>query len=62
MKCKICGKRMKLDKEEKYEIYNVPQGLKCLTEKTVIYECFDCPKCGCQNIINIREINRVVGE
>lgn len=55
MKCKVCGKRFKLKKENKYIKIKYPAGLSVLIDNTVFYECFDCPKCGCQNIVNIRE-------
>lgn len=55
MKCKVCGKRFKLLKENRYEVVKIPVGLNCLTEGSVTYEAFDCPRCGCQNIVNIKE-------
>lgn len=58
-RCKVCGKILKLKKEYKYLINDTPVGLNCLVEKSKIYECFDCPKCGCQNIVNVREGNEV---
>ena len=54
-KCKVCGKRLRLLKENKYEIVQKPVGMNVLTQGTKIYEAFDCKKCGCQNIVNIRE-------
>lgn len=29
--------------------------LAILTKPSKIFEAFDCPRCGCQNIVNIRE-------
>ena len=55
MKCKICGKRFNPKKELKYTVVKKPVGVGVLTESTKIYECFDCPKCGCQNMVNIRK-------
>lgn len=48
--CKVCKTNFELLKENKYIAVenNGFQGYK-------YYECFDCPKCGCQNIVNIRE-------
>ena len=54
-KCKTCGKRMRLTAAARYEIVDKPIGLAILTEKPKIFEAFDCPRCGCQNIVNIRE-------
>ena len=60
MKCKICGKRFKLEKENRYEAIKMPTGIVGVMagERSTIYEAFDCPKCGCQNIVNIREDKR----
>lgn len=55
MKCKICGRRFRLKSENRYEVVKAPVGLQCLTADTKIFECFDCPHCGCQNIVNVRE-------
>ena len=55
MKCKVCNKRFKLNKVDKYLAVIRPVGLTCLTERSKIYEAFDCPKCGCQNLVSIRE-------
>lgn len=57
MKCKVCGKHLKIKKTLRYTVTKKPVGLNCLTQGTTIYECFDCDKCGCQNIVNIREEN-----
>jgi hypothetical protein len=56
MICKVCGKYFRANKENKYEVTVRPVGLSALVEETKIYECFDCPKCGCQNIVNIKEV------
>lgn len=37
-------------------------GLNVLVEGQKAYECFDCPECGCQNIVNIREGGVLNGE
>lgn len=58
MKCKICGKRFKLIKDKRYEVVKTPTKIAALTEEEKCYECFDCPNCGCQNIVNIREVQR----
>ena len=57
MKCKICGKYFKLKAENRYEAIKAPTLAEVLTAKAITYECFDCPKCGCQNLVNIREAN-----
>ena len=58
MKCKVCGKHMNLNKKNKYEIvkdrYEILEPTKGFVSQ-IIYEAFDCPRCGCQNIVNVRE-------
>ena len=55
MKCKVCGKRFKAIAENKYIAIEKIGALEVLTKAPKIFECFDCIKCGCQNIVNIRE-------
>ena len=55
MKCKVCGKRFKLLAENKYIAIETKTAFESLAKSPKNFECFDCPKCGCQNIVNIRE-------
>ena len=55
-RCKVCGKKLILHYSLRYEVTRTPVGFNCLTERAVTYEAFDCPKCGCQNIVGIREV------
>ena len=55
MKCKVCGKRFKAIAENKYIAIEKIGALEGLTKAPKIFECFDCIKCGCQNIVNIME-------
>lgn len=55
MKCKICGERMRLKSENRYEVIEKPVGFDCLVKGITTYEAFDCPNCGCQNIVGIRK-------
>lgn len=57
MICKVCKRYFKAKKDDKYEVTIRPTGLNVLTERTRVYECFDCPKCGCQNMVNIKEVD-----
>lgn len=58
MKCKVCGKRLRLDKEGRYEVVIVPTGIGVFSgEHTTVFEAFDCPRCGCQNIVNVKEVS-----
>lgn len=51
MKCKVCGKRFPLLKEKRY-LATDRYGLSdVLSGGAVKYECFDCPSCGCQIVI-----------
>ena len=54
-KCNVCGRRFRLLAKNRYEVVRRPIGFSCLTEGTVYYNAFDCPYCGCQNIVGILE-------
>lgn len=56
MKCKICGMEFELKKENKYlcgNLFSVEEAMSGKCHK--LKEAFDCPYCGCQNIVNDRE-------
>lgn len=53
MKCKICGKRFKLQKENRYIAEESLGVFQQISNSPTTYECFDCPYCGCQNRVNI---------
>lgn len=55
MKCKICGKRFKLMKKNKYLATEKIAAFGIWAKPPKTFEAFDCPRCGCQNIVNIRE-------
>ena len=60
-RCKICGRFFRLKSENRYEVSDrqlVP-ALTSLIKKATVFEAFDCPWCGCQNIVNVRETNEV---
>lgn len=54
-KCKACGFKFKLEKENRYLARKGTSVAEALTEKPTIFETFDCPNCGCQNIAGIYE-------
>ena len=54
-KCDHCGRRFRLKANDRYEIAKPPVGLECLTRGTVYFNAFDCPHCGCQNIVGVIE-------
>ena len=60
MKCRVCGKKLKLIASNKYLVQVMPESKLDMFSKINTYEAFDCTKCGCQNIMGIRETN-VVG-
>lgn len=53
MRCKICGVNFVLDKSSKYVVMDdyVPFSF----SERKMFEAFDCPVCGCQNIVNERK-------
>ena len=53
MKCKACGSKLKLTNDRRYVV--VKHSIADLLTNPVAYECFDCQRCGCQNIVNVRE-------
>ena len=55
IKCKVCNKRFKAIAQRRYEVIKEPAPLEALTKTATIFEAFDCPRCGCQNIVNVRE-------
>ena len=57
-KCKVCGRLFRLKKENRYLIEKRAENILVAALSTAItYECFDCPRCGCQNVCNVREVN-----
>ena len=54
-KCNVCGRRFRLLAKNRYEVVKRPVGLQCLTQGAVYYNAFDCPYCGCQNIVGVVE-------
>lgn len=57
--CKVCGRDFPLMAEEHY-ITQDPQRVGVLanlanTDKAMEYDAFDCPHCGCQNIMQTRK-------
>lgn len=56
-KCKVCGRRFRLLAKNRYEVVRIPTSLKALVEEKVYFNAFDCPHCGCQNIMGVVEKN-----
>lgn len=54
-KCKACGFKFRLEKENRYLVRRDSSVVEALTARPVIFEMFDCPQCGCQNAVGIYE-------
>lgn len=57
-KCKVCEKEFELKIETHYVCRdNQPTGLSVLvgSKEYNIYDAFNCPFCGCQNVVNQRK-------
>lgn len=56
MICKVCKRRFVANKNDKYLVQKARSiSDAIMMAPPVTYEAFDCPKCGCQNIVNVRE-------
>lgn len=58
-KCNVCGRRFRLLAKNRYEVVKNPVGLEFLTKGAVYFNAFDCPHCGCQNIVGVVEKEKV---
>ena len=54
IKCTVCGKRFKLQKEKKYLAEEPRSVIEALTKPAKKYECIDCPRCGSQHRLKER--------
>lgn len=54
-KCRACGFKFRLKKENRYLVKKSTSLLENISEKPTIFEMFDCPQCGCQNAVGIYE-------
>ena len=61
-KCNVCGRKFELLAKNRYEVAKIPVGFNCLTQRTIYYNAFDCPHCGCQNIVGVLEKRSVIEE
>ena len=55
MKCKVCGKRFIPKKHKVYRVKESIGTFEALTKAAKTIECIDCPRCGTQRMLNIRE-------
>ena len=59
-KCDVCGRRFLLRAKNRY-VVEVPANLLEARVRAIYYNAFDCPHCGCQNIVGVLEKERVEG-
>ena len=59
MKCKVCGKKFIPNAKDMYFVVEDQPVLQTLVNVPKTYECFDCPRCGCQNLAGIRMSRKV---
>ena len=65
--CGVCGLNFPLIAEERYTVRNTEKsGIATAIsfEEADRYDAFDCPHCGCQNVVNLRmrELEPVDGD
>lgn len=60
-KCDVCGRRFRLLAKNRYEVVKRSTGF-LLKQESVYFNAFDCPHCGCQNIIGVVEKDIVESE
>lgn len=54
IKCKVCGNRFFPHRENMYLAVEKQALGQVLVSAPKVTECFDCPLCGCQNAVNVR--------
>lgn len=55
--CETCGRGFALIAEERYTVRTVEKTGPASAfsgEESDLYDAFDCPHCGCQNVVNLR--------
>ena len=55
MKCKVCGTEFEPKKEDKY-VVKIVKRTSFVTADIEMYDAFDCPKCGCQQLAGLRHV------
>lgn len=53
-KCKVCGCEFMLLSQNRYTADATPGGPFSVLCDTLLQDAFDCPMCGCQNIVGRR--------
>lgn len=60
--CQICGALFELNEANRYVIVDKEAPIMAVFSTPTTYECFDCPKCGCQNRVNERKGGNIIDE
>lgn len=60
--CQICGALFDLNKANRYLVVENEAPIMAVFSTPTTYECFDCPKCGCQNRVNERKGGYIIDE
>lgn len=53
--CIVCGKEFVLSKTSHYIASGVSATIFNFDKESLLYDAFDCPLCGCQNIVQSRK-------
>lgn len=60
--CQICGALFEPNKANRYLVVENEAPIMAVFSTPTTYECFDCPKCGCQNRVNERKGGHIIDE
>ena len=55
IKCRVCGHKFQAEKKNLYFATKNQGVVDALSKGQTIIECFDCPMCGCQQMVGVRE-------
>lgn len=61
MKCKVCRKHFTPDSRLVYQVSDSISVVQALTVSQKTYDAIDCPRCGCQLVLNVRMPKAVKG-
>jgi len=60
--CQTCGALFEPNKANRYLVVENEAPIMAVFSTPTTYECFDCPKCGCQNRVNERKGGHIIDE
>ncbi len=55
VKCSVCRKKIKIDKESVYQAQERLSVADAMIKVPRTFDAIDCPICGCQKLLQIRE-------